>query len=85
MMLMRLATGVQSMVVTPVILKAPELVIEVAGLTVMAKLVATDKLPGSVAVTVTEKGDPTVVEGVPLMVLPLNVRPGGNPLADKVN
>ena len=78
--MMRLATGVQSMVVTPVMLKVPVLVIEAAGLTVIVKLVATDKLPGSVAVTVTL--DTPDILGVPLMVLPDRLKPAGKPVAE---
>ena len=50
---------------------------------VKLNVVATDKLPGSVAVTVTEKGEPAVVVGAPLMVLPDRLRPAGRPLAVK--
>ena len=83
MILKRLATGVQSMVVTPVMLKGEVgggLTVVDAGLTVMVKLALTDKLPGSVAVTVTF--DTPEALGVPLMVLPDRLSPAGKPVAE---
>jgi hypothetical protein len=61
-------------------LKGPVLVIEAAGLTVKVKLVLTDKLPGSVATTVTL--DTPDILGVPLMVLPDRLNPAGKPVAE---
>ena len=80
--LIRFATGVQLLVVTPVMAKGAVVVTE-AGFTVMVKLVLTLKLPGSVAVTVTV--DTPDAEGVPLMTLPLRLSPPGKPLALKVS
>ena len=55
-----------------------------AGLTVMRKTVLTDKLPGSVAVTVTSDTPDTL--GVPLMVDGAEkFSPAGNPLTCSVN
>jgi hypothetical protein len=54
-----------------------------AGLTVSGKLVVVERLPGSVAVTITVEIPDT--NGVPLMMVPVKLRPDGSPLADKVN
>ena len=74
MTLMRLLTGVQSMVVTPVMAKGAVLVTE-AGLTVMVNVVLADRLPGSVAVTVTL--DTPDILGVPdiIRVAGLKLKP----------
>ena len=56
-----------------------------AALMVRLNVVATDKLPGSVAVTVTEKGEPVVVVGVPLITLPDRLRPAGKPVTLNVS
>lgn len=68
---------VQLRVETPMIPKAATLS---AGSTVRSKLVLTDRLPVSVAVTVTLVAPLT--EGVPLMVVPVKVNPGGKPLTE---
>jgi len=57
-----------------------------AGLIVSAKLVLVDKLPGSVAITVIETGDPTVVLGVPEIVPgAVKINPVGRPTTDSVS
>ncbi len=78
-------TIAQLTVVTPVILKTlkGEVSKVLAGLTVRGKLVLAERLPGSVAVTVTVEVPDT--DGVPLMMVPTRLRPGGSPLADKVS
>ncbi len=56
-----------------------------AGATVRLNVVRADKPPGSVATTVTVKGEPTGVEGTPVMVLgETKLRPAGNPLTASV-
>ena len=54
-----------------------------AGLTVREKVVLTERLPGSVAFTVTVLTPLT--EGVPLITLPTELKPAGKPLIDTVN
>ena len=64
--------------VTPVIAK-------LRGLTVTVKVVETDIPLGSVAVTVTVKGEPNVVDGVPVIVLgATKLSPAGSPVTDRV-
>ena len=55
------------------------------GCTVNKKVVLADKPPESVAVRVTENGEPTVVDGVPVMVFgETKLTPAGNPNTESV-